>query len=281
MRGAGELFFSFTWGEWDRALEIADRGCALFITPTVAARNDAWLEDTIRVTTPYGSLPCTVAGIGPTFVGASIISDAGIAAYGLEAPIGVIAFPRSPADRDAFLPGLEALAARHDGVWIMDLARLTMVQREGMKSVSTVMDGMLLLAVFSAALGVINTTAIGAAERRREIGILRAAGAARRQVSLILVTEGLLIGALGSWVGIVAGAGLVIVYVVTTAGAPFGYPDFPAWQAALNSVRPALLQGAIAALAAPLLAAAAAWLPARRAARGPIVESLAEGSRGW
>jgi len=281
IRESGPLLFSFTYGNWDRALEIADRGCALLLTPTVAARNHAWLEDTIRVTTPHGSLDCTIAGIGPTFVGASIISDAGIAAFGLQAPVGINVFPRTPADRAAIFPELEALAGRHEGVWMMDLARLTQIQREGMKSVGTVMDGMLLLAVFSAALGVVNTAAIGTSERRRELGILRAAGADRAQVSRILITEGLLMGVLGALIGTLAGVGLVVVYVVTSAGAPFGYPDFPAWPAALSSAQPALLRGAVAALAAPFLTAAAAWLPARRAVRGPVMENLAEARRGW
>lgn len=281
IRDSGPLLFSFAYGDWNRALAIADGGCAVLITPAVAARNHVWLEDPIPVTTPAGTLDCIVAGIGPTFVGASIISDAGIAAFGLQAPVAVIVFPRTPADREELLPSLESLAPRHDGVWLIDLARMTQMQREGMKSVGIVMDGMLLLAVFSAALGVVNTAAIGTAERRRELGILRAAGAGRAQVKRILVAEALLIGVLGAVIGTLAGAGLVVIYVVTTAGTPFGYPDFPAWPAALSSVRPALLLGAVAALTAPLLTSLAAWLPAQQAVRGPVVESLAEGQRGW
>jgi ABC-type lipoprotein release transport system permease subunit len=100
-------------------------------------------------------------------------------------------------------------------------------------------------------------------------------------VKRILVAEALLIGVLGAVIGTLAGAGLVVIYVVTTAGTPFGYPDFPAWPAALSSVRPALLLGAVAALTAPLLTSLAAWLPAQQAVRGPVVESLAEGQRGW
>lgn len=281
MREAGPLFFSFAYGDWDHALGIADRGCAVFVTPTVARRNAVWLDDPIRVTTPLGPLQCTVAGIGPTFVGASILSDAGIAAFGLEAPVAIVVFPRSPADRDALLPALAEIARRHSGVWMIDLARLTDMQREGMKSVGTVMDGMLLLAVVSAALGVVNTAAIGTSERLRELGVLRAVGAGRGEVARILIVEGLLIGGLGAVFGTLAGAGLVLVYGVTSGGAAFGYPDFPVWAAALSSVRPALMRGLAAVLAAPLLTAAAAWLPARRAVHETVLENLAEGRRGW
>jgi len=281
IRDSGRLLFSFAYGDWDRALEIADQGCAVFITPSVARRNGVWLEDALSVTTPAGPLRCTVAGVGPTFVGASIISQAGIAAFGLEAPVALIVFARSAGDRAELLPALEALAQQHEGVWLTDLAVLTNMQREGMKSVGVAMDGLLALAVISAALGVVNTMVIATGDRRREMGILRAAGADRAQVRRILTVEGLLMGIVGAIFGTVAGVGLVLVVVVTSGGAPFGYPDFPAWEAAIASARPALERGLLAIVAAPLLTAAAAWLPARRAVRGSVAENLAEGQRGW
>lgn len=271
LRESGPLLFSLTFGEWDRALEIADRGCALFVTPTVARRNGVWLGDVLGVTTPTGILDCTIAGIGPTFVGASVVSLAGIEAFQLQAPVAVVAFPHSPSDRADIEPAIEELAGRHEGVWLVDLVRLTEMQREGMKSVAVAMDGMLALAVLSAALGVVNTSVIATTERRREMGILRAVGAERAQVQGILAIEGLLVGMLGALVGTVAGSGLVMVYVVTSAGAAFGYPDFPAWPAALSSAEPAVLRGLLAMVAAPALTAFAAWLPTRRAVRGPVL----------
>ena len=281
MREAGGLFFSFTYGNWDHALELVDRGCALFLTPTVARKNNAWLDDLITIRTPFGSLDCTIAGVGPTFVGASIISDAGITAFRLPAPVNLSVFPHTPADRDALIPELMELAGRYPGVWLMDLARLTGIQRDGMKSIQAVMDGMLLLAVVSAALGVVNLAVISLTERRREFGMLRAAGATRLQVESILIIEGLLLGGLGAIAGTLAGAGVVVSYVVVSAGSPLGFPDFPIWEAAWSTVQPALERGLLACIATPALTALAAWLPARRALRGSVVENLAEGSRPW
>jgi ABC-type lipoprotein release transport system permease subunit len=100
-------------------------------------------------------------------------------------------------------------------------------------------------------------------------------------VRRILTVEGLLMGVVGAILGTAAGVGLVLVVVVTSGGAPFGYPDFPAWEAAIASARPALERGLLALAAAPLLTAIAAWLPARRAVRGSVAENLAEGQRGW
>jgi len=63
---------------------------------------------------------------------------------------------------------------------------------------------------------------------------------------------------------LLAGVGIVVIYVVVSAGTPFGFPDFPAWPAAIESARPALGRGLVALIAAPILTATAAWMAGRR-----------------
>jgi putative ABC transport system permease protein len=279
MRRAGDLFFSMAFGDWDQALALADQGCALFLTPTVARKNGVWLGDTLGLDTPAGTLECAVAGIGPSFVGASIISDAAVASFGLTAPVGVTVFPRSPSDKKTLLEDLAALRDRYPGTFLIDLSVLTSMQREGMKSVQTLMDGLLVLAVLTAAMGVVNTVAIGLRERRREFGILRAAGADRRQVERIAVLEGVLMGVLGAVIGLLAGIGVVLIYAVVSAGSPLGFPNFPVWEAALSSAEPALRRGMLAVALTPFLTGLAAWIPTQRALRGSVAENLAETER--
>ena len=264
LRRAGGLMFSFAEGDWDRALALADNGCALLLTRGVTARNNASLGDQITLTTPSGPLDCRVAGIGPTFVGASIISDAALGSYGLAAPVAVTVFAEPGIDRQALRQDLQAAADETPGVWLLDLTVMTDMQREGMKSVQVVMDGMLVLAVIAAALGVVNTVALGTSERRPEFAVLHAAGATSTQRQTIVVTEGLLIGFLGALLGLLAGLGIVVIYVVVSAGSAFGFPDFPAWPAAIASARPALARGLLALVVAPILTALAAWLAGRR-----------------
>jgi ABC-type antimicrobial peptide transport system permease subunit len=159
------------------------------------------------------------------------------------------------------------------------LSVLTSMQREGMKSVQTLMDGLLVLAVLTAAMGVVNTVAIGLRERRREFGILRAAGADRRQVERIAVLEGVLMGVLGAVIGLLAGTGVVLIYAVVSSGSPLGFPAFPVWEAALSSAAPALRRGVLAVALTPFLTGLAAWIPSRRALRGSVAENLAETER--
>lgn len=267
VRRSGNLMFSFAEGDWSRALALADDGCALLLTRAVAARNDAALGDQITLATPSGPLVCRVAGIGPTFVGASIISDAALGSYGLAAPVALSVFADEGVAREALRRDLQALADETPGVWMLDLTVMTNMQREGMKSIQVVMDGMLLLAVVSAALGVVNTVALGLNERRSEFAVLHAVGATSAQRQTIVLAEGMLIGVLGAVLGLMAGVGIVVIYVVVSAGTPFGFPDFPAWPAAIESARPALGRGLLALIAAPILTASAAWLAARRGVR--------------
>ena len=55
-----------------------------------------------------------------------------------------------------------------------------------------------------------NVFSITAAQRRRENALLRAIGASRRQVTRVMLVEALVIGLLGSAMGLVAGAGLAL-----------------------------------------------------------------------
>ncbi|MEE9512585.1 MAG: FtsX-like permease family protein, partial [Anaerolineales bacterium] len=274
MQQAGELFFTFTYGDWSRALEITDKDCGVFLTPTVAQKNDAWLYDTITIQTPLGSLDCTIAGIGPTFVGASIISDAGLGAFNLYAPVMLSVFPYEGEGRDEVLAEFAAIADRYPGIWFTDLTQISKMQLEAMETVRSMMSGMLFLAILSATLGVINTALISVSERRREYGVLRAAGATRRQVNAIVIVEGLLFGLIGAGVGILVGTGVVVIYIVVSGGSAFGYPDFPVWEVALATILPALTRGILALAVSPLLIALAAWLPARAALRGSVIETL-------
>lgn len=274
MRQAGELFFTFTYGDWHHALEITDKGCGVFLTPTVARKNDAWLYDTIPIQTPLGSLDCTIAGIGPTFVGASIISDAGLNAFNLNAPVTLSVFPHEGEGSGEVLAEFAAIADRYTGVWFTDLSQVSKMQMEAMETVRTMMSGLLFLAILSATLGVINTALISVSERRREYGVLRAAGATRRQVSSIVIVEGLLFGLIGAGAGIVVGTGVVVIHIVVSGGSAFGYPDFPVWEVALASIQPALTRGILALIVSPLLIALASWLPARAALRSTVIETL-------
>jgi lipoprotein-releasing system permease protein len=123
--------------------------------------------------------------------------------------------------------------------------------------------------VLVAALNVVGTQAVVVHERAREIAILRAMGATRRSVASIFLAQGLAVGLLGTFLGLATG-GLACLLLDAV-----GYPLDP--QVYLISRLPVLVEPAsffLAGGAATLLAFAAAWYSAQRAATRPPVEAL-------
>ena len=121
------------------------------------------------------------------------------------------------------------------------------------------------IALFAGAFLIFNTLSMTVVERVRELGLLRAAGATRGQLSAFIVLQASVIGVLGGGVGILAGGTLA-------AG-------ITAWMGSVGSVPIAgpvvRLVDAAAAMAIGLaVTLAAAVEPARRAGRVPPVEAL-------
>jgi putative ABC transport system permease protein len=121
------------------------------------------------------------------------------------------------------------------------------------------------IALFAGAFLIFNTLSMTVVERVRELGLLRAAGATRGQVSAYILVQASVIGVAGAAAGILAGG-------VLAAG-------IAAWMGSVGSVPIAgpvvRLSDAVAALAIGIgVTLAAAVEPARRAGRVPPVEAL-------
>jgi putative ABC transport system permease protein len=122
-----------------------------------------------------------------------------------------------------------------------------------------------IVAVIVAVLGIVNTLTVSIADRRRELGVLRAVGGLRAQIRGAVWLEAAAIGAIGLALGI--GIGAIMLYY-----------ELQAIQRDLTGM---LLDyvfplGIVAVLVPVILAAAlgAAILPAERAVRGSLVEAL-------
>ena len=119
-----------------------------------------------------------------------------------------------------------------------------------------------------------NTLVVAVAQRRREIGILRALGATRSQIRTLFLLEGACAGLAGSLAGVIVGAGLSGLagrYVAKSLAGLYGIIGPPA-----RGVEPLVVAGAIAAgVASSVLAAVS---PANAAARADPVRAL---QKGW
>ncbi|HEX6867812.1 MAG TPA: ABC transporter permease, partial [Candidatus Limnocylindrales bacterium] len=121
------------------------------------------------------------------------------------------------------------------------------------------------VALFAGALLIFNTLSMTVAERVREVGLLRAAGATRQQVMRFIFAQALILGVVGSLIGLMLGVllAMAIVSVMGTVGS-------------VAIERPVLaLEGLVLATMVGVgVTLAAAIEPSRRASRIQPVEAL-------
>ncbi len=121
----------------------------------------------------------------------------------------------------------------------------------------------LLLIVVVAAFNIIGSLTMIVIEKRRDVGALRAMGVKRKDVRRIFLSEGLLIGLVGSGVGVVLGLGLALVQKT------FGLVTLPGAESFLIDAYPvsiSFVDVLLIGIMALILCVAAAWYPATRAA---------------
>jgi putative ABC transport system permease protein len=209
-------------------------------------------------------------------MGTSIVSLAAAADLDAdpERPFITIVQPLPTVNKEALRTDLDTLLTNYPDDSLIEIAPFFQDISEMVDNLQVMLNGMLLLAILAAALGVINTTMISVSERRRELGLLRAVGATRQQALAVVIGESALMGLIGGGLGLVAGAGLVVIFVAVNGGNMWGFSDLPLWSSAWTSIQLAILNGLVGLVAAPLVCAGAAWLPARPILRGSAIETM-------
>ena len=124
---------------------------------------------------------------------------------------------------------------------------------------TSIVDGMLALIVVISLFGIVNTLVLSVLERTRELAMLRAVGASRRQVRRMVRYESVITTLIGATLGLAVG---VLLAFLTR-------PRSAACRSA--ALRPARGHGVVAGV----LGVIAAVAPARRATRLDVVDALA------
>ena len=222
-----------------------------------AAENDLSVGSVLPVTLPTGEFDFTVRALyeGNEWFGDQFLD---IAAYDTYLP-GLL-------DARIYLSGdgaaISSAAAPYPTAEVQDRDEFFASQSGELDQLLGVVYAMLALAVLMALFGIANTLALSIFERTREIGLLRAIGMTRRQISATVRGESIIIALFGTTGGLAVGT--FFGWATMHALADQGFDEFslPVGQLAF-----------IAGLAA-LAGAVTAVLPARKAARLPILDAL-------
>ncbi|MFI1000114.1 ABC transporter permease [Streptomyces galbus] len=144
-----------------------------------------------------------------------------------------------------------------------DQAELISSQMSGLKQGLLVFAG---IALFVGTFIIANTFTMLVAQRTKELALLRAVGASRRQVTRSVLIEAFVVGAVAGVSGLVAGIGIGAGLRSLMGGLGATVPDGPL-VVSPGTVATALVVGVFVTMLA-------AWLPGRRAAKIPPVAAM-------
>ncbi|MBN1485341.1 MAG: FtsX-like permease family protein [Chloroflexia bacterium] len=272
--------FDFFQGDPDSALDAFQGGPAVLLPPLAAQRLGVQVGDPLLLPTPQGEMRFTVAGVGGSAYALPVLSFAdGRRYFGLTTPthLGIVVLEGNV---QATLDEIASIVAPFN--LTLYSAENTFAPLVGIVDrLQALLSALLLLAVLVAALGVANTMVINLAERRRELGLLRAVGATRGQVRQTVVIEAALVGLMGALLAAVLGLLMLASWGMLVL--PHGTASIGV-RLDLETIRLTIGAGlrdwALAAMGAlvlgPLVAGAAVCLPARGAGRQRVLGALAE-----
>src|SRR5205823_6311359 len=243
---------------------------SVIVTDALAARLGVTTGATLPLRTPHGIETFTVrgvlppGGVGRAFGGNLILMDVVGAQLvlgedGLIDQVDVTLEPGVRVEdveqrlRAALPAGLEAIRPARRGEQI----------ERYLASFQTLLSGLSGLALLAAIFVVGSAVATSVAARRRELGILRCAGAERRQVAALVLGEAFATGIVGAAAGVPLGIVLARLLLRTVTESTELIFSMTVFTARLELSTWALVAGVATGVAAAVVAA---WLPARDAA---------------
>ena len=168
-------------------------------------------------------------------------------------------------DPEAGRRAVEEAATEFPTAEVLDVEDLTASRAAQVDQAVALLYALLALSVLIALIGVVNTLLLSVYERTREIGLLRAVGTLRRQVSGMVIQEAVLIAVVGTVLGLAIGWGFGIALFSVLARAE---PTFSVLAVPLTDLAVIVGLGALAGILAGLY-------PAWRAGRLNVLDAIA------
>ncbi len=248
------------------SIEALTQGDTLLVYRDVAAENGWGLGDEVPAQfASTGDTPLTIVGIYDEnrLAGDYVISLDTYERLYVEELDSFVLVKGAPgvalADVEAAIRGA---VEEFPNVQVQDQAAFRAQQAGFIDQILGLITALLLMSILIAGVGIINTLGLSIYERTRELGLLRAVGMSRRQVSRMVRWESILIAVFGAVLGLAIG--IVFGWALQQALKSEGVSEFtlPVGQLVVYLVVAAVI-GVIAAI----------W-PARRAARLNVLQAI-------
>jgi putative ABC transport system permease protein len=259
---------SFVEGN-ESAFDQMQNGNVVIINGRYASQFGVGIGDTIALEGDHGPVEVQVAAIGLDYLNIKlptiyIEQTALTREYGVRNDMFLLINSKPGADLEQLEDDLQAATQAYPGFGILSREQLRTSQEKVARGGTIGMNIVLALLAAPALLGLANAMGINVIERTRELGMMRAVGAKRRQIRRMIIAESFLLSLMGIALGVISGIMLsfVMTSVLEFAGMHIPY-NFP-------------VAGVITAIAAGLICGIlAALIPARRASDLQIVAALA------
>jgi putative ABC transport system permease protein len=262
---------AFDWspGSSNQALGQLSSGRWIITNGIYAATNHVTIGQAIVIDTPDGPRTYYVAGVGNDYLNAKLstlyVSQDNLARdFNVTSDLLIMADRSPTADPATVLSKLDVIAAQFPAFHLYESAQWKAAQVAIFDQTYVIFYGLVAALALPSLLALVNTLAISVLARTREIGMLRAVGSTRAQVRRMVMAESLLLSAIGTALGVVAGIWLGYALVVATnASTGFNVPYAFPWSGIVVTVIVGMGFGVLAAL-----------IPSRSAARLNVVDAL-------
>ena len=270
-------------GTYSKAYDVsASAGSMKDLDAThVAAKKDEGLKlgDKVSVTGPTGSVEATVSAVvdpkgtgGNYYIAPELAAAVGSwnspgtttdPAHVLDSPQGMLLTLKEGTDLDTVRGKARDIVADTYQYAVRDASEISDQVGQQINQMLAVLYGLLGLSIAIAILGIVNTLVLSVSERTREIGLMRAVGLGKAQLSGEIITESVLTSLYGTVLGGATGVVLAAALKEVLEDKGLTSLSIP-WGQMVGMLVLSVVVGVIAAL----------W-PALRASRIPVLDAIA------
>jgi putative ABC transport system permease protein len=263
---SGLYFQTSSYSDAEAYASLAS-GRTIIVNGAMSTALGKTVGDEIELITANGTLTYQIIAVATDLLNAKVVTGF-ISQSNMQNDFGVMDDVflqlnlKSNADREAAAASIRALAENYPTFKVVSGSEYYGTLKSQMDAAFSGLYIIFLLLAVPSLIAMLNTLTISVIERTREIGMIRAAGATRKQIRTMVIAEALLLAAIGTVLGILGGLYLGYVIVIAMEGIfPMGY-TFP-----LSGILTAVVIGL-------LFGVCAAFIPARQAAGMNVVEAL-------